>query len=149
MSASFRTAIALAGLLLGTSAAAQPDAPAEKQAPAWTLELAIERAIEKDEDVVAAAARREGASARVDRARSVLFGELTVTANATRRAREVTRDIGGEETTIASAYAFGAQAAATLPLFDRRARTALRQVRLEREAAGLDEQETRRLNGLE
>ena len=148
MSASFRTAIALAGVLLATRAAAQPAARAGED-PTWTLELAIARAIEKDEDVVAAEARREGASARVDRARSALFGELTVTANATRRAREVTRDIGGVETTITSAYAFGAQAAATLPLFDRRARTSLRQVRLEREAAGLDEQETRRRIGLE
>jgi outer membrane protein TolC len=145
MSASFCTAIALAVLLLGSSAAAQP----ASEPTTWTLEAAIARAIEKDEDVVAAEARREGASARVDVARAALFGELTIVGNLTRRAREVTRDVGGETITIQSAYAGGVEAVAIVPIFDRRAHKALRQVRLEREAAGLDEQETRRLIGLE
>ena len=146
MLASSRAAIALVVLLIGGPAAAQPAAETPES---LTLEAAIARALETDEDVAAAQARREAAGARVDRARSVLFGELTVSASATRRAREVVRDVGGTEVTIQSANAFAAQATATVPLFDRRARLALREVRLEREAAGLDAEETRRLIGLE
>ena len=68
-------------------------APASAQAPGWTLPAAIEQAIAANEISGIAAARLEGATALRRQAIAQLLPALTLSANATRRAREVTRTI--------------------------------------------------------
>lgn len=132
------------GITLAIAAASAPAA-----AEPWTLERAIDRAVDVSERVDAATARREAASARVDRGRAALFGDVTASGAATRRAREVTREVGGAEVTLQNAYALAAQLSASLPLVDLRARAGLSSLRLERDAARLDEAEIRRQVSLE
>src|SRR5687768_15609655 len=94
-------------VLLVASLVAAPAAADESTR--WTLEAAIARAVDRSDTLEAAEARQAIAAARIDRARSALWGEVTVGASLTRRAREVTRQVGDDDVTIQSAYAYGAE----------------------------------------
>ncbi len=130
-----RAAVALLVLLaLAGTAAAAP----------LTLDEAVRLALDTSEDVRAARARRAQADAGVTAARAALLPGLTLTGSYTRRAREVTRNVGGEDVTIQSANALGANLTVATTLFDGRAYPLLRAARRQRDAATLDEQERRR-----
>ena len=128
-------AAVVAVLLVGTRAAA---------AEPMTIDEAVARALELSEDARAARSRRLQADARVDAERSAFFPSVTLGGSYTRRAREVTRNVGGEDVTIQSANALGANITATMTLFDGRHYSLVRAARRRLDAATLDEQERRR-----
>jgi outer membrane protein len=98
-------------------------------AGALTLEQAIRLAIAGNEISGVAEARLEGAAALKRQAIAQLVPALTITANATRRAREVTRTIDGDEVTVQAIDAYSGQAAIDTPLFDLRALPLIRAAR--------------------
>jgi outer membrane protein TolC len=142
---SLRAAVAALAVVLAAAPVARAEPPAPEVAPAgWTLERALARALDHSEAIAAATARQRASAARLARGRAELFGEVTVAASATRRAREVTREVGGESVTLQSRHALAAQVVGSLPLLDLRARLGLRELRLAEDAAALDLAETRR-----
>jgi outer membrane protein TolC len=119
-----------------------PDAPAS--AAPLTLERAVALAAERNEAALAAQQRAEAAAARVARARAFFFPELTATGTYTRRANQITRNVGGQEIIVQRFNALGANFTARATLFDARGFPLYRAARLEGEAAGLDAVEARR-----
>jgi len=109
-----------------------------------TLDHAIELALAGNEISGIAAARLEGAAALKRQAVAQLIPALTVTANATRRAREVTRIIGGDEVTVQAVHAYSSQAAVDTPLFDLRALPLIRAAQSGLAAQRIESQELRR-----
>jgi len=104
---------------VGRQAAAAPEAAA---APApLTLAEALALARTGNEVSGVAAARVERAAALRRQALSQLLPSLTVTGVYTRRAREVTREVGGDEVTVQALDAFSGTAVAETTLFDLRA----------------------------
>ena len=133
-----------------TSAAPAPAAPPASgsnppaDAAPLTLERAVSLAAERNEAALAARQRAEAAQARVARARSFFFPELSATGTYTRRANQVTREVGGQEVVLQRFNAFGASFVARATLFDARGFPLYRAARLEGEASGLDAVEARR-----
>jgi outer membrane protein TolC len=112
--------------------------------PALTLERAIELALAGNEISGIAEARLEGASALRRQAIAQFLPALNITANATRRAREVTRIINGDEVTVQAIDAYSSQAAVDTPLFDLRALPLIRAANRGLAAQTIESQELRR-----
>jgi len=116
-----RRPIALWGaLLLSTRLLA-----AEAAAP-LTVDEAIRAALAANEVSAIAAARLERAQALRAQAVAALVPRLTVSGTYTRRAREVTRQIDGDEVTVQAIDALNGQAVAQTTLLDLRALPLLR-----------------------
>ena len=94
-----------------------------------TLERAIDLALTRNERALQAEARVDAAQARLSRARTFFFPDLTLNGTYTRRAYETVREIGGEQVTIQSFDAFNGSANLSQTLFDARAFPLLRQAR--------------------
>ena len=114
-----------------------------------TLERAIELALANNERAGIADAQLAVADARVNRARSFFFPELSVGGTYTRRAYESTREIGGETVTIQSANALNGTVTVSSPLFDARAFPLYRQAKFARDAARFDTANDKRLLAFE
>ena len=93
-------ALALAAVAAGSRLSGQQPPPAIPAGPPLTLDQAIELALVGNELSGVAAARLERAVALRRQAIAQFLPALTITANATRRAREVTRLIDGDEVTV-------------------------------------------------
>ena len=109
-----------------------------------TLRAAIERALASNEISGIAAARLEGASALRRQAIAQLIPALTLSATATRRAREVTRRIDGDEVTVQARDAYSSQATVETPLFDLRALPLIRAANSGLAAQTIESEELRR-----
>lgn len=118
-------------------------------ASALTLEEAVRLAQGRNERVGAARADLEASEARLSRARSFFFPDLTLNGNYTRRGYETVREIGGEQVTISSRDGLNGTAVVTAPIFDARAFPLLRQARFERQAVGLTAQNIEREVGFD
>ncbi|HVT42955.1 MAG TPA: TolC family protein [Thermoanaerobaculia bacterium] len=112
---------------------------------ALTIEEAIHLAVTRNERALAADARVDVAEARVRRARSFFFPDVTLTGNYTRRAYESVRRIGDEDVTIQSRNALSSTLVLNQSLFDLRAIPLYRQARLERDSIELGAREDKRL----
>jgi outer membrane protein TolC len=134
--ATMKCALAIAVLVAAGSASAQPGT--------LTLEQAMRRGVDVAEDVAIAHARREQADAAIGRERAALFPTVTATGSYTRRAAEVTRDVDGMEVVVQSANAFGGNVTVVAPIFDGKVYPLIRAARRSRDAATLDERESRR-----
>ncbi len=121
----------------------EPPAPIPA-GPRLTLEQAIELALAGNEISGIAAARLEGAAALRRQAIAQFLPAVTITANATRRAREVTRLINGDEVTVQAIDAYSSQGALETPLFDLRALPLIRAATVGLEAQAIESQELRR-----
>jgi len=124
-------ALALGLTLLAAPAwAAEPSAPAaaEPAAPAGPLTLAEALALAKRNNEVTgvAEARIERAQALRRQAVAQLIPTLTLNGTYTRRAREVTREVGGDEVVVQALDAYNGQAVVESVLFDLRAVPLLR-----------------------
>jgi outer membrane protein TolC len=119
-------AVFVAAHFTATTVALFGTAPAAAQGTGWTLPAAIEQAIAANEISGIAAARLEGAAALKRQAIAQLLPALTLSANATRRAREVTRTIEDDEVTVQARDAYSSAAVVETPLFDLRALPLLR-----------------------
>jgi len=104
--------------------AAPPDGAGD--AAPLSLDEAIGSALARNEIPAIAAARLERAAALRRQAVAALVPRLTITGNYTRRAREVTREINGDEVTVQAIDALSGQAVAQSTLFDLRALPLLR-----------------------
>lgn len=133
----------LAVLAAPIRAGAQPSTAASG-GPPLTLARAIELALVGNEISAIAAARLEGAAALRRQAVAQFLPALTITANATRRAREVTRIINGDEVTVQAIDAYSSQAAVDTPLFDLRALPLIRAATRGLEAQRIESDELRR-----
>ncbi|MFL5321516.1 MAG: TolC family protein [Myxococcaceae bacterium] len=110
-----------------------------------TLEQAVKLARERNEQPQIANAQRDAANARVDRARAFFFPDLTVAGTYTRRAYEVTRDVGGQTVVVQSQNALNGSATISMVLFDARGIPLYRAAKADSDAAGFDAQNTERL----
>lgn len=99
------------------------------------LENAVRLALTRNERAGSAAATREAAEARLDRARAFFFPDLTATGSYTRRAFETTRTVDGQPFTIQSRNALAGNLTATMPIFDPRSIPLYRQALHEARAA--------------
>lgn len=140
------SALAAIAIVLGASAPvrAQETSANAPAGPALTLEQAIALALSGNEISGIAAARLEGAAALRRQAIAQFLPALTITANATRRAREVTRLINGDEVTVQAIDAYSSQAAVDTPLFDLRALPLIRAATRGLEAQTIESEELRR-----
>ena len=137
--------LVFAAVVAGTVAApAQEAGSPAPAAPPLTLERAIALALAGNEISGIAAARLEGAAALRRQAIAQFLPALTITANATRRAREVTRLINGDEVTVQAIDAYSSQAAVDTPLFDLRALPLIRAATRGLEAQTIESEELRR-----
>ncbi|MGE0638914.1 MAG: TolC family protein [Thermoanaerobaculia bacterium] len=109
-----------------------------------TLEAAIASALAGNETSGIALARLEGASALRRQAVAQLIPALTISANATRRAREVDRIIDGDRVTVQALEAYSSQAVVETPLFDLRAVPLIRAANHGLEAQTIESDELRR-----
>ena len=109
-----------------------------------TLAQAIELALSGNEISGIAAVRLEGAAALRRQAIAQFLPALNLTANATRRAREVTRIINGDEVTVQAIDAYSSQAVVDTPLFDLRALPLIRAATRGLEAQTIESEELRR-----
>ena len=133
-----------AALICALPALAQGPATEAPAGPSLTLDQAIALALSGNEISGIAAARLEGAAALRRQAIAQFLPALTITANATRRAREVTRLIEGDEVTVQAIDAYSSQAAVETPLFDLRALPLIRAATRGLEAQTIESQELRR-----
>lgn len=118
-------------------------------AEALTLEQVVRLAQTRNERVGAARADLAAADARVSRARSFFFPDLTLNGTYTRRSFESVREIGGEQVTIQSRDGLNGTAVVSAPIFDARAFPLLRQARHERDAVALSAGDVERVIGFE
>ncbi|HMI89869.1 MAG TPA: TolC family protein, partial [Polyangiales bacterium] len=131
-------------VLCARQAHAQQSAPAAPQGAAvsgFTLEAAITRSLEHSERAQIAELRLRSAEARVDKARSFFLPDVTLSGTYTHRFREGT--FAGRVTQRADALNGALVIGVTL--FDGRGFPLYEAASLEREAAGLDAVEQRRL----
>lgn len=141
----FAASVALAAALaVARAGLAQEPAPPVPAGPPLTLEHAIALALSGNEVSGIAEARLEGAAALRRQAIAQFLPALTITANATRRAREVTRIIDGDEVTVQAIDAYSSQAAVDTPLFDLRALPLIRAATRGLEAQTIESAELRR-----
>lgn len=130
------------GVLLGAGSAHAQRSP-------LTFEAAVRAAMERNERARAAGERAAAAAARLDRARSFFFPELTVLGNYTYRPYETVRTIGEQAVTFQARNALSATAVARVAVLDARGFPLYRQARLDRDAAQLEAVDERRLVGFE
>jgi outer membrane protein TolC len=150
-----RNAPATLALTLATLAWQVPaESPAAGQVPAdWpdstalSLQAAIAQAKARNETVAIAAARLDRARAISRQAYATLVPGITLTGTYTRRQREVTRLVNGEELTIQARDGLQAVALAEATLFDARAFPLVRSARRAEEAQALESGEL--VRGLE
>jgi outer membrane protein TolC len=140
--------IAAVVLVGGTALAALAEDAPPAATPGLTLEAAVAKSLAISEDVRIARARRVQADAGVGKARSALLPNLSAIGTYTRRSREVTRDVGGEQVTVQSENALGGNITLSSNLFDARAFPVLSAAKRAREAAKLDETDQRRRTAL-
>ncbi len=142
---SFLAGLSLAAMALSAAPGLSQEMELSPPAgPLLTLERAIELALTGNEISGIAAARLEGAAALRRQAIAQFLPALTITANATRRAREVTRLIDDDEVTVQAIDAYSSQAAVDTPLFDLRALPLIRAATDALEAQTIESQELRR-----
>lgn len=122
---------------------------ARAQPAGITIDEAIRLAQTRNERVLEAEARADAAQARLARARTFFFPELTLNGTYTRRAYETIRSIGDEDVTIQSFNALNANATISQVLFDARAFPLLRQARYSFQTARLSADHTTRELGYE
>jgi len=135
-----------AGLHAGPARAQSAPAPApQAAATGFTLEAAIARSLERSERAQIADLRVRSAEARVDKARSFFMPDVTLSGVYTRRLREATRDTPEGEVVIQRANALNGSLVIGVSLFDGRGFPLYEAASLEREAAGLEAAEQRRL----
>ncbi len=113
-------------------------------AAGFTLEQAIEQALARNESPAQAGYRIERAEAFVREAWGTLLPSLTVTGIYTRRAREVVRQVGGEDVIIQSRDGLAGSAVAELDLVNLPAIPQIRSSRRLEDAARADAVEVRR-----
>ncbi len=109
-----------------------------------TLQRAIELALAGNEISGIAAARLEKAAAFKRQAVAQLVPTLTLTGSAIRRAREVTRVVGGEDVVVQALDAYNGQATLDSTLFDLRALPLIRAANRGLAAQDLESGELRR-----
>ncbi|MFZ5468319.1 MAG: TolC family protein [Myxococcota bacterium] len=132
-------------LLVAVLAAAVSPAPSS----GLSLEESVALALSRNERAQIASLQTEAAVARVAQARAFFFPELVLSGGYTRRPGEVVRDVGGTHVTIQSLDALFTTATARWTLFDARGFPLYRTARLARDAARLEEGESKRLLGFE
>ena len=121
-------------------------ARAQQAAGALTLEAAITRSLEHSERAQIAELRVRSADARVDKARSFFLPDVTLSGVYTHRFRETRQGfVDGSEQVLQAQNALNGSLVIGVTLFDGRSFPLYRQAGLEREAAGLDAVEQRRL----
>lgn len=131
------TALTLAALLCGAPALRATETP-------LTLADAIAAARAGNEVPGVAAARVERAAALRRQAVSLLVPSLTLSGTYTRRAREVTRLVDGDEVTVQALDALGAQGLVESTLFDLRALPLIRAANRSLDAQRLESSELER-----
>lgn len=114
-----------------------------------TLVRAVDLALSNNERAVAADAQFEAARARVSKARSFFFPDLTLNSTYTRRRYASFREINGETVTIQSQNAQSSTVNLNSPLFDARAFPLYRQAKFERESVRFGTAETKRILAFE
>ncbi len=149
MNPNLRRSLATLAAAAAVLAAAPPVRSQEAAAlapagPPLSLARAIELALAGNEISAIAAARLEGAGAMRRQAIAQFLPALTITANATRRAREVTRIINGDDVTVQAIDAYSSQGAIDTPLFDLRALPLIRAASNAVAAQTIESQELRR-----
>lgn len=142
-----------ANLLIGAAAVSAmlllAPATARAEDEPLSLQRAVDLALANNERTVAADAQFEAAEARVNKARSFFFPDLTLNSTYTRRRYGSTREINGETVTIQSQNAQSSTLNLNSPLFDARAFPLYRQAKFERESARFGTAETKRLLAFE
>ena len=121
-------------LWAGVAAAAAGAAPAGA-AERLDVETAVRLAVTRNERAGSAAATREAAEARLDRARAFFFPDLTANGAYTRRAFETTRTVDGQPFTIQSRNALAGNLTLSMLIFDARSIPLYRQALHETSAA--------------
>jgi outer membrane protein TolC len=120
-----------------------------RTAGALTLDDAVALSKKRNERAGIAAETVTAAAARVVAARALFLPSLQLVGTYTRRSQTVTRDVGGVQTVIQEADAFGGQANLTATLFDARSIPLYRQALLERDGAELAARDAVRLLGFD
>jgi outer membrane protein TolC len=138
-------ALGRAGAALAVASASATSWAADVAAQPLTLERAIELAGTRNERGLAAEQRSRAAEARLSRARSAFFPDLTLSGTYTRRDESVTRTLGGRDVTLQREESLQGTATLQADLFDARAFPIYRQARLDGEAARLEASNERRL----
>lgn len=105
------------------------------RAAALTLEESIAQALDRNELAAAADEQTRAADARVAKARSFFFPDLTLLGESTRRSHETTRTVDGETTTLQRRDALEARVTVSGTIFDAQAFPLLAAARRAREAA--------------
>jgi outer membrane protein TolC len=139
-----RSAAPLAVLSLLAAAAGAPAGAAATGGGALTLADALALAAAHHETPAIAAARLERAEGLRAQAIATLLPSLTLGGTYTRRPREVTREIGGEDVTIQTRDALGADAVVESTLVDLRALPLVRAANAGLEAQKLESRELER-----
>jgi outer membrane protein TolC len=134
-----------AARLVGGIVIALAALPGLAQQEPLTLRGAIDLALTRNERAMAADARSEAASSRVDRARAFFFPELELSGTYLQRGYESTRQIGDEVVTLQARDAQNTLSTLSWTLFDARAFPLFRQSKLLAEASRLDALQQRRL----
>ncbi len=109
-----------------------------------SIERAAQLALERNERARIADDRAAAADARLARARSFFFPEVTATGNYIRRREEIVRDVGGTQVVTQRIDAQNATVVGSLTLFEARAIPAWRAAAAERDAAHLEREEAKR-----
>jgi outer membrane protein TolC len=109
-----------------------------------TLETAVQLALARNEQSLAAEGRVDAAQARVARARAYFLPTITATGVYTRRPFEVRREFQGTQIVVQNYNALSGVAALNLTLFDAHNIPALRQARADRTAELYASADTRR-----
>ncbi len=121
--------------------------------PARTFSLTIEEAVDAaqrtNERARAADETARAAEARVAKARSFFFPDVTVLGDYTRRSDDTKRTVDGRTTTIQSRNALEGRITVTQTLFDAQAFPLLKQASRARDAARFDALDARRRLGYE
>ena len=147
----------ICALLAAPTAPGAPGAPRAPGAPgAVTLRFAVEQALARNERGLIAGARADAAGARLEKARSFFWPDLTLSgvyshqlfeADSSGSTNALVRQFGGGREQSQDTLEARANLSATL--FDFKAYPLLRQARRLRDAAALDAREARRLLAFE
>lgn len=139
-----RPIAALSLCLLGLAPSLFPLSGTNLQGERLTLERALELAAQQSEEIALSRLRELRSSAERRQALASVLPALSMSGTFTRRAREVTREVGGETITVQARDAYSAQAVVESTLLDLRAFPALAAADRLVLAAGLESREVRR-----
>ena len=109
-----------------------------------TLEAAIQRALARNEQALAADQSLQASESRVGRARAYFLPQISATGNYLRRPFQVSRVVGGTEIVIQSYNAISGVLALNLTIFDAQGIPTFRNIRSERTAQEYATLETKR-----